>query len=282
MRGLRLRDLIVGFGFDRVDEVGELDGVLDEEHREVVAHQVVVALLGVELGGEASDVADGVGRSAEAGHRGEPDEHRRPFTGGGEEFRCGVGRQPVVISFEVAVGAGPAGVHHSLRDALMVEVGDLLAGVKIVEQGRPPLSYAQRIVGVIDAHPLLGGEVTGLPVHPIVVELLLFVVHARLLTGRSLRHRVPSRHGHKRWRDGSVRARRRTGHEGGQSTTTSVTPLPRSWPDAPGATASRVRAQLPKLGAAIAGWLGAGGTGTPLSRAMAKSAPWLITAALLA
>src|SRR5256885_1142978 len=43
-----------------VDEVGELDRVLDEEHRGVVADEVVVALLGVELHRETARVTDGV------------------------------------------------------------------------------------------------------------------------------------------------------------------------------------------------------------------------------
>jgi len=52
----------------RVDEVGELERVADEEDRRVVAHQVVVAVLGVELDGETARVAYGVGRTACAGH----------------------------------------------------------------------------------------------------------------------------------------------------------------------------------------------------------------------
>ena len=46
-----------GSRLDGVDEVRELDAVLDEEHRHVVADQVAVALVGVELDREAADVA---------------------------------------------------------------------------------------------------------------------------------------------------------------------------------------------------------------------------------
>jgi hypothetical protein len=55
-----------GCGLAGVDEVGELDAVLDEEHRDVVADQVEGALLGVELHGEAAGVAHRVGRAARA------------------------------------------------------------------------------------------------------------------------------------------------------------------------------------------------------------------------
>ena len=60
-----------------MDEVGELHRVLDEEHRDVVAHQVPVAFVGVELDREAAHVARGVDRAALAGHGGEAHEHRR-------------------------------------------------------------------------------------------------------------------------------------------------------------------------------------------------------------
>ena len=64
-----------GCGLAGVDDVGELDAVLDEEHRHVVADQVEVALVGVELHRETAGVADGVGRAARAEHGREPDEH---------------------------------------------------------------------------------------------------------------------------------------------------------------------------------------------------------------
>ena len=57
-----------------VVEVRELERVAQEEDRRVVADQVPVALLGVELDREAADVALGVGRAALAGHGGEADE----------------------------------------------------------------------------------------------------------------------------------------------------------------------------------------------------------------
>ena len=67
---------LCGSGFTAWIEVGELDGVLDEEHRDVVADQVEVALVGVELDGEAAHVAGHVGRAARAGHRREAHEDR--------------------------------------------------------------------------------------------------------------------------------------------------------------------------------------------------------------
>lgn len=43
-----------------MDDVGKFDGILNEEDRDVVANDVPVALLGVELRCEAPNVADSV------------------------------------------------------------------------------------------------------------------------------------------------------------------------------------------------------------------------------
>ena len=85
----RLREVAVGLGLHRMDEVGELDRVLDEEDRDVVADEVPVAFLGVELDREASDIARKVGGALVAGDRREADEGRRPLAGALEEVGAG-------------------------------------------------------------------------------------------------------------------------------------------------------------------------------------------------
>ena len=51
------------------DQVRELDGVLNEEHWNVIADNVPVALLRVDFDGEAADVTGEVGRALIAGRR---------------------------------------------------------------------------------------------------------------------------------------------------------------------------------------------------------------------
>jgi hypothetical protein len=51
----------------RVDEIRELDRVAEEEHAEVVADEVPVAVLGVELDGEPARVAGDLGGVPTAG-----------------------------------------------------------------------------------------------------------------------------------------------------------------------------------------------------------------------
>ena len=154
VRRLRLREAAVGLLLHGVDEVGELDRVLDEEDRDVVADEVPVALLRVELHGEAAHVAGQVERALVAGDGREPDEHRRPLARPLEQVGAGeVGERLVVL--EVAVRAEAAGVDDPLGDALVVEVEDLLAEVEVLEQRRAALADPQRVLVVGDRDALL-------------------------------------------------------------------------------------------------------------------------------
>ena len=136
--GLCLRDLAIGVGLAGVDDVGELDAVLDEEDRNVVADKVERALVGVELHCEAAGVPNGVGRTTRPQHRREPGEDRcldavSQKAGAGDRG-CGA------VATEDAMGSCSARVHHTLGDALVVEVRDLLSQVVVLQQRRPTLS----------------------------------------------------------------------------------------------------------------------------------------------
>ena len=157
MRGLRLRKAAVRLGLHGVDEVGELDRVLDEEDGDVVADDVPVALLRVELDREAADVAGEVDRALAAGDRGEPHERGRALARTLEQVGPReVGERLVVL--EEPVGAVAAGVHDSLRNPLVVEVEDLLAEVEVLQQRRTSDSESQRVLVVADGSALLGRE----------------------------------------------------------------------------------------------------------------------------
>ena len=160
--GLRLRDLPIRLRLGGVDDVGELDAVLNEEHRHVVSDQVEGALVGVELHREPAGVADRVGRPSGAEHGRKTGEHfgfRALLT---EEPGLGH-RRCVAVGLEHTVRGGTAGVHHALRDALVVEVGDLLPQVKVLQQRRAASARLQRVIGVRQAQTLgRGQKLTGL------------------------------------------------------------------------------------------------------------------------
>jgi hypothetical protein len=63
-----------------MDDVGKFDGILDKEHRNVVADEIEVSLAGVELDGKPAYIAGGIHRALAAGDRREADEDRRLFS----------------------------------------------------------------------------------------------------------------------------------------------------------------------------------------------------------
>ena len=55
-----MRYLIVRLRFHGVNDVWELDSILNEEYRDIVADEVPVALLSVELDGKPANVANSI------------------------------------------------------------------------------------------------------------------------------------------------------------------------------------------------------------------------------
>ena len=56
------------FRLDCMDQVGKLHRILDDEHRNVVADQVLVAFVGIEFHREATNIPRRVFRTAFSGH----------------------------------------------------------------------------------------------------------------------------------------------------------------------------------------------------------------------
>jgi hypothetical protein len=127
----------------RVDEVGELHGITDEEHGGVVAHHVEVALFGVELQRESAHVTPGVGRAELTGDGGEASEHRGLLARLQEVGLRVLG--DVRGDFELTERAGSLGVGAALGHTLTVEASKLLDQRNVVEQQRSVRSDAQRV-----------------------------------------------------------------------------------------------------------------------------------------
>ena len=138
-----------------VDEVGELDGVTDEEHRGVVTNHVVVALLGVELEGETAGVTLGVSGTLFTGDGGEASQDGGLLSGL-QEVCGGVGRD-VFGDFENTEGAGTLGVDDTLGGAFTVEVSELVDEADIVEADVALLTLLERVVVGGDGSTSCGG-----------------------------------------------------------------------------------------------------------------------------
>jgi hypothetical protein len=115
--------LLVGVGVVllAVDEVGELERIADEEDRRVVAREVPVAVLGIELQRESARIAHAIGRAARARDGREAREHGRLLAHLVHHAHARVAGRRGARDGEVAVGARPDRVHHALGDPLAVE-----------------------------------------------------------------------------------------------------------------------------------------------------------------
>ena len=145
-----------------VDEVGELDRVADEEDAEVVADQVPVAVLGVELDREAARVAQRLGGVAAAGDRREAHGDLGPLARLLEQLGARVlarsARRRPCPSPRRSRTRRAAGVDDALRDALAVEVADLLEEVVVLERRRAAGADGARVLVVGDGMALAGGQ----------------------------------------------------------------------------------------------------------------------------
>ncbi len=173
VRALRLRETAVGLLLHGMDQVGELHRVLDEEDRDVVADDVPVALPGVKLDREAAHVAREIGGTFAARDGREAHESRRLLAGALEDVGAGdVGER--LVSLEKAMRAKASRMDDALRNALMVEVEDLVAQHKVFEQRWPTRAGFQRVLVVGDRRALLRrqhinaapGRLMGLPASP--------------------------------------------------------------------------------------------------------------------
>jgi hypothetical protein len=60
MSALTLRNIIVRLGFHSMNNVGEFNGILNEEHRDIVSDEVPDTFVGVELDCKPSNIANSV------------------------------------------------------------------------------------------------------------------------------------------------------------------------------------------------------------------------------
>ncbi len=147
----------------RMDEVGELLRIADEEDRRAVADKIVVAVLGIELERIAARIAHHVGRAALERHRREALEHLGLLAHAIEKLGPGPGAA-ILGELESAVGARTAGMDDALGNTLAVEARQLLDQVMILQQERALGSCALRALVVGDGRAVFVGQ-SGLTGH---------------------------------------------------------------------------------------------------------------------
>ena len=122
--------------------VRELDGIPDKENREVVPHQIVVSLFGIELHCKASRVPKGICRAFRSHNCREAHEDRCLRLRILKKFCLGVFYH-ALVDLKKAMGACSLGVDHALRDSLPVEIGQLLDHMHILKQYGATLTHGQ-------------------------------------------------------------------------------------------------------------------------------------------
>jgi hypothetical protein len=130
---LSLRHFSVRLRLAGMNKIRKLHAVLDEKHRYVVSNDVPIAFFGVELDGEASDISNCVGRSSRAEDGTEAEEDGSLSGCVGEDSGRRVLLQ-ALVHLKGSESSGATSVNDSLRDSLMVEAVDLLAGGVVLEE----------------------------------------------------------------------------------------------------------------------------------------------------
>ena len=147
MRGLCLREIPIRLRLGGMDQVREFYRILDEEDRDIIADQIPIAFLRIELDRKAAHIAGKVGRPLRSGNGRKAHEGGHLFADALEDIGAGDIAQRV-RQFEIAMRAIATGMNHALRDALMVKMEHFFAEMRVFQQGRPPRALLQRILVV--------------------------------------------------------------------------------------------------------------------------------------
>lgn len=67
-------------------------------------------------------------------------------------------------------------MNHAFWNAFVIEVGDLLTGVKVLQQSWPSITDCQRIISVINPDALLGGQIADIAADPRRLQISLLPV----------------------------------------------------------------------------------------------------------
>src|SRR5262249_8566460 len=121
-----------GLRLGGVNKIGKLHRILDEEDWNVVADDVPVALLRIELDRKAANVPRQIRRTLAAGHRRKADERGRSLARALENVRTReLGER--LISLEESVRSIASRMDDPLRDAFVIEMEQFFAEMEVLQ-----------------------------------------------------------------------------------------------------------------------------------------------------
>src|SRR5580765_895790 len=133
MRRRCLWHRVMWLGLDRVDQIRKFHRVLDEEDWNVVAHQVPIAFVSVELDRKSAYIPRGVSRTAFARDCRKTHEHRCALAGFGKNGGTRNGGERLE-TFEISVCGRAARVNDPFGNALVVEVSYFLTKDEVLQE----------------------------------------------------------------------------------------------------------------------------------------------------
>ena len=145
---LRRAKIGLRIALHRMVKVRKLQRIANEEHRRVVAHQVPVALIGIELDRKTANVALRISSASLARHRREPHKHISTLAHRGKKARTCIVRY-IVRNGEMSESPAPLSMHTTFRNHLTVEMRQLLHHPQILKQHRSAPSRSQRIAIIL-------------------------------------------------------------------------------------------------------------------------------------
>ena len=143
-----------------MDNIGEINGILNEEDGNVVSNDVPVAFIGVQFQSEATSVTNSVGTTTATQHIRETLEQRCRAASVGENL-CACVLFQTLVHLEGTEGTSTTSVNDTPGDTLMVEAMDLLAAHVVLQQLKASVVFGgdlEPVVGVGLFHAKVGGD----------------------------------------------------------------------------------------------------------------------------
>jgi len=146
-----------GVTLDSVVEVREFEWIAQEEDRRVVADEVPVSLLGIELHRKAPNVPLSISGTALASNRGKTREEFGLRSNFGEYFSLGIAGY-IVSYCECAVSTRTLSVHATFRNHFSVKVGEFLQKPDILQERWPALPGGHDVLVIGDGSACIGSQ----------------------------------------------------------------------------------------------------------------------------
>ena len=139
-----------------MDNIGEFDGISDEEYGQVVTYYVVITFPGIEFDRKPSGVACRFGRSLGVNNCRNSHKYRGVLTLLLEEFCTGI-LTDIAVGFKIAIGTCSPGMHHPFWSSFTIEMGQFLYELVVLKKSWPSFTSREGALVIIYGGTLVSG-----------------------------------------------------------------------------------------------------------------------------